>query len=168
MPRVSRELQFARMPARVEERRDETAVEVLEQAGTLSFGPNNMREYACIEVRNDERLSAIPERDAFVIRFEFDIVPIEYHGKPNEKAYVETKSLRVKVSGSTLRHKLPRDEADRMRILFYYATLSLSEGTEDLTVDSDYIDENPVVAERVSFPPKYPFNVDCVVRMGFH
>jgi hypothetical protein len=122
----------------------------------------------CRFVPWDEKLQRMPNRDAYEVRFRFDLVPADFFGQPDEGQHTERVSVRITVTGpSFCREGIPEDEEPMMRVLYWHAVKTLERGEDSLDIDVDYAMNNRVNPSKIAFPPTGPFQMLRTVKMGF-
>lgn len=128
-----------------------------------------MRVYICRFVPFDEQLWGLPNRDACYVVFRFELIPAEFFGQPDESQHTEQQSIGITVTGASFfEGGIPRDDEDKMRVLYWHAVKTLERDEDSLRIDSVYAAEHRVDPSRIVFPPSGPFEIVRPVKMGFH
>lgn len=127
-----------------------------------------MKDYMCQLVDSGKRLERVPDRDAFSTWFLFNLVPSDHFEKPDEMKYTEERQILVTIGGPALRSRhLPRELDEQIAVFYWYALDTLRIGQDELIIDFEFLEGNPVTVSGIPYPPSGSFPISVVQKMGF-
>lgn len=128
-----------------------------------------MRPYICCFNPSDVVLRRVEQKDAYEVTFDFEMVPAQFQGQPDEAKYIERESVTLTITGPAWESGgFPSNRASLTAILYWHAIEALKRSENAVLINADNAQTFAVDPDRIEFPPKAPFEILRPVKMGFH